>query len=157
VKNARQNRFDMEVGLQRGTPYAMMREHLRAPSGLPCNPPPWSELIAVDLSTGKKKWTVPLGSIPLPTLAIPGSLAMGGPIVTGGGLIFIAATITEQKLRAFDVDSGQELWSGDLPASAQSTPMTFSSGGKQYVVVCAGGHGKAGSKMGDSVVAFALP
>lgn len=158
VKNARQNRFDMEVGQQRGTPYAMMREHLRAPSGLPCNPPPWSELIAVDLATGAKKWSVPLGSIPLPNGgAIPGGLAMGGPIVTGGGLIFVAATTSEQKLRAFDVDSGRELWSGDLPASAQSTPMTFSIGGKQYIVICAGGHGKAGSKMGDSVVAFALP
>jgi quinoprotein glucose dehydrogenase len=158
VKDARQNRFDMEVGRQLGTPYAMMREHLRAPSGLPCNAPPFSELIAVDLSTGMKKWSVPLGSIPLPSgQSIPGGLAMGGPIVTGGGLIFVAATTSEQKLRAFDIDSGKELWSGDLPASAQSTPMTFSVGGKQYVVVCAGGHGKAGSKMGDSVVAFALP
>jgi quinoprotein glucose dehydrogenase len=157
VKSARQNRFDMEVGQQRGTPYAMMREHLRAPSGLPCNPPPWSELIAVDLATGKKKWNVPLGSIPLPLQPIPGGLAMGGPIVTGGGLIFVAAVTSEEKLRAYDVDSGKELWSGDLPASAQSTPMTFSVGGKQYVVICAGGHGKAGSKMGDSVVAFALP
>lgn len=158
VKSARQNRFDMEVGQQRGTPYAMMREHLRAPSGLPCNPPPWSELIAVDLATGMKKWSVPLGGIPLPNgKAIPGGLAMGGPIVTAGGLIFVAATTSEQKLRAFDVDSGRELWAGDLPASAQSTPMTFSVGGKQYVVVCAGGHGKVGSKMGDSVVAFALP
>jgi quinoprotein glucose dehydrogenase len=158
VKTARQNRFDFEVGRQLGTPYAMMREHLRAPSGLPCNAPPWSELIAVDLSTGKKKWSVPLGSVPLPNgQVIPGSISMGGPMVTGGGLIFIGATITETKLRAFDVDSGKELWSGDLPASAQSTPMTYSVGGKQYVVICAGGHGKAHSKMGDSVVAFALP
>lgn len=158
VQKARQNRFEMEVGRQRGTPYAMMREHLRAPSGLPCNPPPFGELIAVDLASGKKKWSVPLGSIPLPNgKSIPGGLAMGGPIVTGGGLIFVAATTSEQKLRAFDVDSGRELWAGDLPASAQATPMTFSIGGKQYVVICAGGHGKAGSKMGDSVIAFALP
>ena len=158
VQHARDNRFDMEIGRQTGTPYAMMREHLRSPSGLPCNPPPWSELIAVDLSTGMKKWSVPLGEVRLPNgSAIPGALAMGGPMVTGGGLIFVAATTREQKLRAFDVDSGRELWSGDLPASAQSTPMTFSVGGKQYIVVCAGGHGKAGSKMGDSVVAFALP
>lgn len=82
---------------------------------------------------------------------------MGGPITTAGGLVFIAATVTETKLRAYDVQNGKELWAGDLPASAQATPMTYSIGGKQYVVICAGGHGKAGSKMGDSVVAFALP
>ncbi len=82
---------------------------------------------------------------------------MGGPIVTGGGLIFIAATVTETKLRAYDVETGRELWSGDLPASAQSIPMTYSIRGKQYVAICAGGHGEVGSKMGDSVVAFALP
>lgn len=158
IDTARQNRFDVEVGAQRGTPYAMMREHLRAPSGLPCNPPPFSELIAVDLASGMKKWSVPLGSIPLPNGgAIPGGLAMGGPMVTGGGLIFVAAITSEQKLRAYDVDSGRELWSAELPASAQATPMTYSLNGKQYVVICAGGHGKAGSKMGDSVVAFALP
>lgn len=82
---------------------------------------------------------------------------MGGPMMTAGGLIFIGATLSEQKLRAYDSDTGRELWSAQLPASAQSTPMTYSINGKQYVVICAGGHGKAGSKMGDSVVAFALP
>jgi quinoprotein glucose dehydrogenase len=158
IDTAHQNRFNVEVGPQRGTPYAMMREHLRAPSGLPCNPPPFSELITVDLASGMKKWSVPLGAIPLPNGgSIAGGLALGGPMVTAGGLIFVAATTSEQKLRAFDIDTGRELWSGDLPASAQATPMTYSIGGKQYVVICAGGHGKAGSKMGDSVVAFALP
>jgi quinoprotein glucose dehydrogenase len=153
-----QNRFDSEMARQRGAPYAMVREHLRARDGLPCNAPPWGELIAVDFSAGRKKWQVPLGEVPLPGgKAIPGSLAMGGPMITGGGLIFIGATISEQKLRAYDIDTGRELWSSQLPASAQSTPMTYSIGGKQYVVICAGGHGKAGNKMGDSVVAFALP
>jgi len=158
VQKWRDNRFDAEYGRQEGAPYAVIREHLRAPSGLPCNAPPWGELIAVDLSTGKKKWQVPLGEVPVGNgKSIPGALAMGGPMITAGGLVFIGATITEQKLRAYDIESGQELWSATLPASAQATPMSYSINGKQYVVICAGGHGKAGSKMGDSVVAFALP
>ena len=119
---------------------------------------PTLELIAVDLSTGMKKWQVPLGEVPLGNgKSIPGMLSMGGPMVTGGGLIFIAATVTEKKLRAYDVESGRELWSAVLPASAQSTPMTYSIHGKQYIVICAGGHGKVGNTLGDSVVAFALP
>ena len=152
------NRLGLEFGTQRGAPFGMVREHLRTQQGVPCTKPPWGTLVAMDLATGKKVWDVPLGTVPLPTgQAIPGSLAMGGPITTAGGLIFIAATVTETKLRAYDVQDGKELWAGDLPASAQATPMTYSIGGKQYVVICAGGHGKAGSKMGDSVIAFALP
>jgi quinoprotein glucose dehydrogenase len=158
LKNIKDNRLDSEYGRQQGAPYAMVREHLRAPSGLPCNAPPWGELIAVDLATGKKKWQVPLGEVALPNgKSIPGNLELGGPMITAGGLIFVAATITEEKLRAYDVDTGRQLWFGALPASAQSTPMTYSINGKQYVVICAGGHGKVGNKMGDSVVAFALP
>jgi len=96
--------------------------------------------------------------VPLPNgKSIPGTLSMGGPITTAGGLIFIAATISEEKLRAYDIENGKELWSAMLPASAQSTPMTYSVNGKQFLVICAGGHGKIGNKMGDSVMAFALP
>ncbi|MBZ5601411.1 MAG: pyrroloquinoline quinone-dependent dehydrogenase [Acidobacteriia bacterium] len=158
LKNIEDNRFDAEYGRQQGAPYAMIREHLRTPSGLPCNAPPWGELIAVDLATGKKKWQVPLGEVPLGNgKSIPGSLSMGGPMTTAGGLIFIGATVAEEKLRAYDVETGRELWGANLPASAQSTPMTYSVNGKQFVVICAGGHGKIGNKMGDSVVAFALP
>jgi len=74
-----------------------------------------------------------------------------------GGLIFVAAAMDE-ALRAFDVETGKELWAGQLPASAQAAPMTYrlAAGGKQYVVICAGGHGKLGTKTGDYVVAFAL-
>jgi quinoprotein glucose dehydrogenase len=99
-------------------------------------------------------WETPLGSLAdsLPA----GSLNLGGPIITAGGLVFAAAA-KDPHLRAFDIDSGKELWSAELPASAQATPMTFSAGGKQYIVICAGGHGKLGSKQGDAVVAFALP
>ena len=76
-------------------------------------------------------------------------------MATAGGLIFTAAAL-DPHLRAFDADTGKEIWTVELPASAQSTPMTYEWHGKQYIVICAGGHGKMKSKMGDSVVAFAL-
>ncbi len=138
------------------------REPLLAPSGVPCNAPPWGTLTAVDLSTGKLRWEVPLGAIPqmamIPNSSEWGSLNLGGGIVTAGGVVFIAAAM-DTYLRAFDVETGKELWKGELPASAQATPMSYrvSEKGKQYVVISAGGHGKLGTKMGDYVVAFALP
>jgi quinoprotein glucose dehydrogenase len=76
-------------------------------------------------------------------------------MLTAGGLVFTAAAM-DTFFRAFDAQTGKELWKAELPASAQSTPMTYRTGNKQYVVICAGGHGKLGTKMGDSVVAFAL-
>ena len=76
-------------------------------------------------------------------------------MATAGGLIFTAGAL-DPRLHAFDLDTGKELWSVELPASAQSTPMTYEWNGKQYIVICAGGHGKMKSKMGDSVIAFAL-
>jgi quinoprotein glucose dehydrogenase len=140
--------------------YMMHRESLVAPSGVPCNAPPWGALTAIDLVTGEVKWEVPLGSIPklsmFPKFTEWGSLNLGGGITTASGLIFIAATM-DTWFRAFDVETGKELWKAEMPASAQATPMTFSKNGKQYVVICAGGHGKLGTKMGDSVVAYALP
>ena len=76
-----------------------------------------------------------------------GTVTLGGPIATAGGLIFSAATM-DTNIRAFDADSGKEIWKFDLPASAQATPMTYSVGGKQYLVIAAGGHGKLGTKPG---------
>jgi quinoprotein glucose dehydrogenase len=156
------NRLSGEFGRQTGTPYAMYREFLRAPSGLFCNPPPWGTLAAVDLATGKKRWEVPLGAIPgipaLPGSSQWGSVNLGGAVVTGGGLVFIAAAM-DPVLRAFDVETGRELWKSELPAGGQATPMTYQlrRNGKQFLVICAGGHGKLQTKMGDFVVAFALP
>jgi len=138
------------------------REPLLAPGGVPCNAPPWGALTAIDLSTGEVKWEVPLGTIPqlsaVPKSAEWGSINLGGGIVTAGGLVFIAAAM-DTDLRAFDIETGKELWKGELPASAQATPMTYrlSENGKQFVVIAAGGHGKMRTKMGDHVVAFALP
>ncbi len=143
-----------EFGRQAGTPYAVYREFLISPEGTPCNAPPWGALVAFDLKTGKLRWESPLGE--MKPGAKTGSPNLGGPIATAGGLVFTAAAM-DTYLRAFDAETGAELWKGDLPASAQATPMTYEVNGKQYVVICAGGHGKLGTKMGDSVVAFALP
>jgi quinoprotein glucose dehydrogenase len=142
-----------EFARQRGTPYGMHRDWLVSPSGLPCNAPPWGALVAFDLKTGKLRWEAPLGS--MGEGAPPGSISFGGPMATAGGLVFTAAAL-DPHLHAFDADTGKEVWTVELPASAQSTPMTYQWLGTQYIVICAGGHGKMKSKMGDSVVAFRL-
>lgn len=149
---------DWETTEQRGSPYAMSRVFLIAPSGLPCNPPPFGTLVAVDTASGQIRWEVPLGKLPGPG-ARPewGSINLGGPLATAGGLVFIGASL-DAALRAFDVESGAELWQGALPASARSVPMTFRApSGKQYVVVAAGGHDPKFGKLDNAVVAFALP
>jgi quinoprotein glucose dehydrogenase len=155
-------RFKVELAPQSGTPYGMAREIFRLPSGLPATPPPWGTLAAINLQTGKLQWEVPLGSVISPTLmpqaAEWGSPSLGGATTTASGLVFVAGTL-DNHLRAFDVETGQELWKAELPAGGNATPMTFQLGpdGKQYVVICAGGHGKLGTKPGDYVIAFALP
>ena len=142
----------------RGTPYVMRRELLLGPSGAPCTPPPFGALVAIDLSTGKRKWEVPLGTFaPDAPPATPswGSPNLGGPIVTAGGLVFIAATL-DQRLRAYDIETGTELWSARLPAGGKATPMTYrGKSGRQYVVISAGGDGGRFGKS-DRVVAFAV-
>jgi quinoprotein glucose dehydrogenase len=152
----------VEISPQRGTPFAMRRELLLSPLGVPCNAPPWGTLVAVDLASGEIRWQVPLGSIrdlaPLPLPIRVGVPNIGGPLVTASGLVFVAATF-DDYLRAFDVETGEELWKGRLPAGGQATPMTYRTrdGGRQYVVIAAGGHGRAGTRLGDALVAFALP
>jgi quinoprotein glucose dehydrogenase len=149
-----------EFAEQRGTPYGMRREVLFSPLGIPCTAPPWGVLSAVDMAAGTIAWQVPLGTTKgyTPIGIKFGMPNMGGPIVTASGLIFIAAA-TDNYLRAFDVDTGEELWKGDLPAGGQATPMTYhlEKTGKQYVVIAAGGHGGLDTTRGDHVLAFALP
>jgi quinoprotein glucose dehydrogenase len=141
-----------------GTPYVMRRRLLLGPGGLPCTPPPFGALVAVSLRTGGHLWNVPLGTLPTREGVSPpahwGSPNLGGPIVTAGGLVFIGATL-DRALRAFDVETGRELWRFPLPAGARATPMTYEAGGRQYVVIAAGGGDLFGD--GDSFVAFTLP
>lgn len=161
-KAAEQGTLRAEVSPQHGTPFGMSRQVLHSPLGLPCNPPPWGELVAVDLSRGSIKWRVPLGTTAdmakNPAVVVQGTPNLGGPIMTAGGLTFIASAM-DNYLRAFDTETGAELWKGRLPAGGQATPMTYlaTRSGKQFVVIAAGGHGKLGTKLGDSLVAFALP
>ncbi|HKU54853.1 MAG TPA: pyrroloquinoline quinone-dependent dehydrogenase [Rhizomicrobium sp.] len=151
-----------EISRNRGAPFGMWRRTLLSPWGLPCNPPPWGKLHAVDMRDGKILWSVPLGTTedlaPFSQyiLGKTGTPNLGGPISTASGLVFIGAAM-DNYLRAFDAKSGVELWKGRLPAGGQATPMTYMWKGKQYVVIAAGGHEKLGSKRGDQVIAFALP
>lgn len=152
-----------EYAPQAGTPYGLFRSFLQAPSGLPCSPPPWGLLTAVDMVKGTIRWQVPLGSMQdfggsHPSIP-SGSISLGGPIVTAGGLVFIAGTF-DSFLRAFDIETGKELWKGRLPAPGGATPMTYlaNQGGRQFVVIAAGGHAKiTEERQSDTLVAFALP
>lgn len=127
-----------------------------SPSGAPCNAPPWGTLAAVGLVSGDVRWEVPLGTVP--QTAGRGTPNLSGALTTAGGLVFIAAG-RDPRLRAFNVETGRELWCAELPASAQATLMSYQLGQdrRQFVTIAAGGHGKQGTKMGDQVVAFPLP
>ena len=137
-----------DYATQAGAPYGMFRAFLQGPSHLPCHRAPWSLLTAIDLDAGTIKWQVPLGTL---------SVSLGGPIVTAAGLVFIGGTI-DPFLRAVDVETGREVWKGALPASGHATPMTYQTGGRQFIVIAAGGHAKiTEERLGDALVAFALP
>jgi quinoprotein glucose dehydrogenase len=132
--------------------------------GAPCLKPPWGELIALDVERQQIVWSVPLGTVEqrahLPAwLPLPlkfGTPSRGGPMLTSGGLTFVAGTM-DDALRAFDTDTGRELWRTQLPAGGQATPMTYEAGGRQYVVIAAGGHAWMRTTPGDYVLAYALP
>ena len=133
-------------------------ERWRDTSGYPAIKPPWGTLSAIDLNSGEYRWRIPLGEFAALTargVPVTGTEQYGGPIVTGGGLVFIAAT-QDAKFRAFDKRTGRQLWEAPLPAPGYATPSTFAVGGKQFIVIAAGG-GKLGSKSSDTYVAYALP
>jgi len=156
------NTGDLEYTQQSGAPYGMFRTFLSAKAHhLPCAPPPWGTLTAVDMVQGTIRWQVPLGSLAPNNAAIPaGAPSLGGPIATAGGLVFIAGTVIDTAIRAFDVETGKLLWEAQLPTAGGATPMTYQvhPGGKQFLVIAAGGHPKiTAEKQTDEVVAFTLP
>ncbi|MGN6397439.1 MAG: outer membrane protein assembly factor BamB family protein [Mucilaginibacter sp.] len=146
------------VAKQNAVPYLMNGyNRFLDKDGYPGITPPWGSLSATDLNTGKTLWKVPLGEYPELTkkgIPVTGTELYGGPLVTKGGLIFVAAT-KDEKIRAFDKKTGKQLWEAKLPAAGFATPATYAVNGKQYVVIACGG-GKIGNKSGDSYVCFAL-
>jgi quinoprotein glucose dehydrogenase len=151
-----------ELGLQTqyGTPFGVKLNPFLSPLGLPCKQPAWGYISAIDLKTNKIVWKKRIGTVrdsaPVPLPFKMGVPMLGGPIVTAGGVAFISAT-ADYYLRAFDVNTGAQLWQARLPAGGQATPMSYSVDGKQYIVIAAGGHGSFGTRLGDHVIAYALP
>jgi quinoprotein glucose dehydrogenase len=164
-----QDRLGDQYTRMHGTPFVMRRRFLLGPSKLPCSRPPFGSLVAIDLRTGAKRWDVALGDLgamskdarstaaPMrPAGSELGAPNLGGPMITAGGLVFVAATL-DHAIRAFDIETGRKLWEAPLPAGGRATPMTYqvSRAGKQYIVIAAGGGEEFGN--GDHLIAFALP
>jgi quinoprotein glucose dehydrogenase len=133
---------------------------------VPCVTPPWGKLVAIDLKAGKVIWESALGSVhelgpvPVPFEINLGTPNLGGPLITGSGLVFIGATL-DRRFRAFDVKTGKKLWTHKLPYDANANPMTYQQDDRQFVVIAAGGSAMmsdmAGRKLGNTIVAFSLP
>ncbi|MDD1955817.1 glucose/quinate/shikimate family membrane-bound PQQ-dependent dehydrogenase [Pseudomonas sp. 8209] len=143
-----------------GAPYAVIMHPFMSPLGVPCQAPAWGYVAGIDLTTNKVVWKHKNGtsrdSSPIPIGLPVGVPSMGGSMVTAGGLGFLSGTL-DQYLRAYDVNTGKELWKSRLPAGGQATPMTYTGkDGQQYVLVMAGGHGSLGTKMGDYMIAYKL-
>ncbi|RWR01227.1 glucose dehydrogenase [[Pantoea] beijingensis] len=151
-----------ETGVQPqyGVPYGVTLNPFLSPFGLPCKQPAWGYISAVDLKTNDIVWKKRIGTVrdssPLPLPFKMGMPMLGAPVTTAGNVFFIAAT-ADNYLRAFNVTNGEKLWEARLPAGGQATPMTYEVNGKQYVLIAAGGHGSFGTKLGDYVIAYALP
>lgn len=144
-----------------GAPFAARMKPFTSPLGVPCQQPPWGSVAGVDLNAGRVAWRHRNGTVrdlaPLPLPFKMGVPNLGGPIVTAGGVAFLSGTL-DYYVRGYDVTTGRERWRHRLPAGGQATPMTYlGEDGRQYLLVAAGGHGSAGTKAGDAVIAYALP
>jgi len=157
-------RADCPEGLifpQKDSPYCVVLEPVLSDFGAPCAAPPWATIEATDLVSGEIIWRKPLGTlegmVPWPFYhLIEGGMEMGGPMITAGGLIFIGAA-SDGYLRAFDIETGAELWAEKLPTTANAVPMSYQYQGQQYVVVAAGGHFTSPMPAADYVMAYKLP
>jgi len=147
-----------EFAKMSGAPYGLRRETLLSPIGVPCTAPPWGKLVALDLAPSPRAaWERPIGTTAkkAPIALALGMPFMGGPVATAGGLVFMAGT-TDDMFRAYDTATGKTLWETQLPAGGNATPSVIEVGGRQIVVLAAGGHGPLGTTRGDYVLAFAL-
>jgi quinoprotein glucose dehydrogenase len=148
----------VDFGPQRGAPFAMTRQVALSQLGLPCNRPPWGEMVALDVRGGKILWRSTVGTTedkaPLGLAFKWGTPLVNGVAITAGGLAFTGAM--DAYLRAFDAKTGEELWQGRLPVPGVANPMTYLWKGEQYVAIAAGGHSEVGTTIGDAVVAFRL-
>ncbi len=162
-KDAKGSGTESGVQPQYGVPYGVTLNPFLSPFGLPCKQPAWgiSPPGSENQRSGmEKRIGTPQDSLPFPMpVKLPFTMGMpmlGGPISTAGNVLFIGAT-ADNYLRAYNMSNGEKLWEARLPAGGQATPMTYEVNGKQYVVISAGGHGSFGTKMGDYIVAYALP
>jgi len=158
--NQKVNTGEAGLNLNIGGEYGVIMGPFLSPLGLPCQAPPWGYVAGADLRTGEIAWRHRNGTIqdmaPVPVplkLGVPG---IGGPIITAGGVAFLAAAV-DNYLRAYDLTTGEQLWQARLPAGGQATPMTYTVGDRQFVVQVAGGHGSIGTDAGDYVIAYTLP
>nr|WP_255558562.1 pyrroloquinoline quinone-dependent dehydrogenase [Zhongshania aquimaris] len=142
-----------------GAPYIPTIEPLLSPLGAPCSEPPWAVLSAVDIVSKKILWESPLGDVGAmmgaPFSMMLGTPGAGGPLATAGGLVFIGYSLDKQ-FRAFDIKSGETVWSADLPFGGHAIPISYEIDGEQYIVITAGGHSMYGSQPGDAVIAYKL-
>lgn len=144
---------------QEGAPYGMRLEVALNRWGMPCWEPPFGELVALDMTTGDIKWRRPVGASQQYGFFMPeswGSPTIGGPAVTAGDVIFIGASM-DAKVRAYSLETGEELWSDQTEAPSVSNPAVYEYNGRQYVAFVSGGNTILKDQVGDQIAVYALP